>query len=62
VGGVLGAGWWPALAAFLWCLRYAKRGGARKREKRKKREGEKRKKRGKREGRIISFNPNNSMQ
>jgi hypothetical protein len=42
---------------FLWCLRYAKRRGAREREKRKERGKEKRKKRGKREEMLFSLNP-----
>jgi hypothetical protein len=44
-------------AAFLWCLRYAKRRGAREREKRKERGKEKRKKRGKGEEMLFSLNP-----
>jgi hypothetical protein len=43
--------------AFLWCLRYAKRRGAREREKRKERGKEKRKKRGKGEEMLFSLNP-----
>jgi hypothetical protein len=42
--------------AFVWCLRYAKRRGAREREKRKEREKEMRKKRGKEEEMLFSLN------
>jgi hypothetical protein len=46
--------------AFLWCLKFAERGGAREREKKKERGKEKRKRRGKEKERAISFNPINS--
>jgi hypothetical protein len=50
--------WWlKVVGAFLWCLRYAKRRGAREREKRKERGKEKRKKRGKGEEMSFSLNP-----
>jgi hypothetical protein len=43
--------------AFLWCLRYAKRRGAREREKRKERGKEKRKKTRERRGDVIFPQP-----